>query len=87
MNKRKIEDKFLAFTGLLEQIYGKITDLIVYDARRERRKKVLSHVYGYVDVEDCFPPKLDRRSVENQIKMLASYYADPDNPAPANTPK
>lgn len=77
-NKQKIIEKFITNIWLFENVFWKVTDLIVYDTEMEKAKRILYQIYGKKDVYDLFPPELDEAKVEKTLKTLFSYYDNRD---------
>lgn len=73
-NKQRIIEKFITNIWLFENVFWKVTDLIVYDTEYEKAKRILSQVYWYKDVYDLFPAELDERKVNETLKTLFTYY-------------
>lgn len=67
---RRLEEQFLDKLGFLEQLYGTVFPYMAYSARRERRREIYKHVYGFEDVDQVLPPIVDRRNIEAQTKIM-----------------
>ena len=69
-----IMDRLMLVVGLFESVYGKLTDLIVYDNDKEKGKRILKEVYHKTDVDSLFPPELDEQRFDRVSTILFQYY-------------
>lgn len=77
MITKKISDKFLTNIWLFENMFWKYSNLIAINQRKEFIKKILYEVYGYKDIYDFYPMRLDNESVDKVLKTIFTYHEMP----------
>ena len=75
-NRFTIVDRLMTVVWLFESVFGRYTDLIIYDQEKEKAKRFLREIYGKTDVDDLFPPELDTEQFNNTMKILFQYMGD-----------
>ena len=71
-------DKLLSHVWMFENILWKFTNLVLYNSRKERLKRILYEIYWKKDVNDIFPPELDEFQYIKTLNALTTYYEPTD---------
>lgn len=77
MIQQKISDRFLSNIWLFENMLGKYAPLVAIDQEKERIKRILIEVYGFKDINDLFPPELDKDAMDRLLKTVFTYHDEP----------
>lgn len=77
MTRRQwIIDKLLTSVGLYDQIYGKNTDLFLFNQEREQEKNLLTNVFWYTDTEELFPREVDEKRNTKMTRIFFSAWEE-----------
>jgi len=57
----EILNRIFSFNGLLRKIFGDLHDNVVFDEEAEHCRRMTKNKYGFKDIDDIFPPRLNKR--------------------------
>ena len=70
----KITDKFLANIWLFDNLLGRYAPLVAIDQNQEQKKRMLSELYGYTDIDKIFPEKLNSEATNRLLKTIFNHH-------------
>lgn len=69
---RGILDRLMSYTWVIQSIYWKYADQVVYDQDKQRAKKILHDVYGFKDIYELLPAEVDDVKLMDHVRTLMS---------------
>jgi len=79
MISKKITEKFLSNIWLFENVLWRYSNLVAIDQEKENIKRILAEVYGYKDIYDFIPQKLDNEGMNRFLKTIFTYHEQPQD--------
>ena len=79
MLKDTIEE-FLSSVWLLEQIFWKLHDPLMYNNRLEDIKNALKNIYWYKDVDYIFRPQINEKRIMKTLTIVMKLQQEPTTP-------
>lgn len=72
--EQKILDRLMANIWLLENIFWKYKDLVIFNQTKEKYKRFLFILYDKKDTYELFPAEIDEDKFPKTLNTLFSYY-------------
>lgn len=82
----EIIDKIAKFEGIIKQILGDLHDYLLFDQNRETRMHILSEIYGYKNVWDCLPRKVNKKDFRMVTSTIFRFSEEAEKRASLSAP-
>lgn len=71
--EKEIVNMFMTNQGLYDKTFWSLLKFLAWDDEVEELTYILTHIWGFTDVDRVIWKKLDRKSLEKMTKILFNY--------------
>lgn len=79
--QEKVQNRLLSKSGMFDKIFWNLLTKLVYREDIEDDKNTLKTLYGFGDVDQVFPPKVDKGRFHKLNNVVNNYqeFSNPDS--------